>query len=158
MRNLRTHCIPNPIVLMIPLLSGSPLFSRSKCFSDGESNGEIRWVWHESMRVAAKLTIFRGYLSKETFVIFAILFCDAPFERNRMEQTDKRNMAIMYLDPAEIRCSEDVSDNLLTSLSAYLAYFLYRNLSELRYYSRNSHKTVSSHRNNANEYFMTELQ
>jgi hypothetical protein len=32
-------------------------------------------------------------------------------------------MAIMYLDPAEIRCSDDESDTLLISMSAYLAHF-----------------------------------
>jgi hypothetical protein len=66
--------------------------------------------------------------TKGTFFVFVILFYDVTSDRNRMKQMARRTMTIIYVDTAEIRCSE----MLLISLAAYLAHFLYHYRSGLR--------------------------
>jgi hypothetical protein len=155
-----SHCFHDTIVV------GLPLLSRSKCFSDRESDGEIRWIWLESTSVAAKLLVqySRSYLSERS--VFCICHCPLRCTiSEKLNETDVQTKygdhiyiyIYIYMGTAELRCPEEESGSLLISLSAYLAHFLYRNRSGPRQYPSKRHKTESSHRNN-DEYFMTALQ
>lgn len=82
---LQSHYCQYPIVkshLGYPIVI-FPLLSRSQRISDGESKGEISWLWLEPVNIAAELMIFRGVVSpKGTFFVFATVLYDSRFPRN----------------------------------------------------------------------------
>jgi hypothetical protein len=95
------------IVVAIPLLSRYHYYCKHVKFSYDpivpkipnlfwwRSNGEISWLELEPMHVVAKLTIFGGLsLQEELFLSLLFFFCEAPFGRNMVEQTDRRTLAI----------------------------------------------------------------